>query len=211
MKRLYQTDLIQEYIEKYGISQAFSCEGLEFYVARYSAGEVIASPDEEKRDLQIFLSEDISLYRLQDNGGIYGIDIAAMEQEIVVLGDVEFVHPGMPHFFAEAKRDTASLCLPISPNREKLLNNKDFLLYLLDSLAYKISFASCDQRISLEKRLLIHMRYMGPEHAIYSIEETAAVLGCSSRQLMRVLKKLAEENKIVKVKRGCYRLIEDEL
>ena len=209
MEHVYQSALVEKYAEQYGISRAFSCEGLEFYIVRYNAGEIIASPRENKKALQFILSNEFFFYRLKDDGGIYGVEFPRSEYPVIVLGDVEFVHPGTPKFFAEAKQNTVSLCLPISSNREKLLDNKDFLLYLLESLADKVSFASRDQKSSLEERLLYHMRHIEPDQTICFIEKTAAELCCSSRQLLRILKKLIAEGKVMKIKRGCYRLVDD--
>lgn len=65
-----------------------------------------------------------------------------------------------------------------------------------------------DEGFTLEEKVLLYVRKMQPEHEIRSVNETMQFLHCSRRQLQRVLKKLCEDELLVKTNRGHYRLNE---
>ena len=50
------------------------------------------------------------------------------------------------------------------------------------------------------------MANLSPEHELYRISEAIYALRCSRRQLQRVLRKLADEGKIMKTGKGRYKL-----
>lgn len=59
----------------------------------------------------------------------------------------------------------------------------------------------------LEERLLYHLKNECLHRTIIGMDDTAARLRCSRRQLQRVVKKLEEQGRLKKLRKGCYRLL----
>ena len=59
---------------------------------------------------------------------------------------------------------------------------------------------------SLEEKLLYYLQYTCPHNTLTNVEQTAAHIHCSRRQLQRLLKKLTDGGTLIKIKKGCYRL-----
>ena len=105
---------------------------------------------------------------------------------------------------------TAALCivLPLASTKELLLNDNRFLRYLLNSVTEKLMLYSSSQSnfSTLEESFLSYLSERCPDQTFSGVEKMAMQLHCSRRQLQRVLKKLLEEGRLVKLSKGSYRL-----
>ena len=89
-----------------------------------------------------------------------------------------------------------------------LLNDNRFLRYLLNSVTEKLMLYSSSQSnfSTLEESFLSYLSERCPDQTFSGVEKMAMQLHCSRRQLQRVLKKLLEEGRLVKLSKGSYRL-----
>ena len=126
---------------------------------------------------------------------------------MIALGDMEFVDDLNPMFFAEAKTKVKTLALSLKEYKENLNQDFQFLHTLLNSIAAKLKQSSTNQFVyqSVEERFLHYIHYYC-KGSLKSIEEAINYLHCSRRQLQRILKKLCDEEKIIKEGKGRYKI-----
>lgn len=92
--------------------------------------------------------------------------------------------------------------------KEFLMNDNYFLRFVLKSISEKMTAVSStySKYNTFEEKLIYYMKEECEDNMITSVENTRFQLSCSRRQIQRVLRKLVDENKIVKMGKGCYRL-----
>ena len=61
---------------------------------------------------------------------------------------------------------------------------------------------------SVEERVLTFLRDIQPDHTLHGINRGLMQFHCSRRQLQRVIKRLCDEGKLRKLKKGVYILLE---
>ena len=199
MKELNEPDQIELYIRKSGIKEKLSTEGIIFKVFRYEKGELLASPVEPL---------DHILFPVEGKAVIYGIRNDGTSFPISIIGDVEFTGSDEPVLFVEASKPVVCLAIDIKAYRKILMNDVTFLQTILASFAGKFRKIITIDAMSgnIEERVLNYMENLSPEHELYRIGEVIYTLRCSRRQLQRVLRKLADEGKIMKTGKGRYKL-----
>lgn len=203
MKKIYDKNLINKVKEEYKIGNCFSKE-YEFIVIEYEEGETIINPLEKTQYIQ-FVLEGTLLISFIDQEGRQ--TIVSQSEELCILGDMEFVDDLNPMFFAEAKTKVKTLALSLKEYKKNLNQDLQFLHTLLNSIASKLKQSSTNQFVyqSVEERFLYYMNYYCGG-SLSSIEETTSYLHCSRRQLQRVLKKLCDEEIIIKEGKGKYKI-----
>lgn len=203
MKKIYDKKLIDKIKKEYYIEDYFS-NNYEFIIIEYEEGETIINPLEKTQYIQ-FVIEGTLLISFIDQDGRQ--TIVSQSEELCILGDMEFVDDLNPMFFAEAKTKVKTLALSLKEYKEKL--NQDFLFLhtLLNSIASKLKQSSTNQFVyqSVEEHFLYYMNYYCGG-SLSSIEEAISYLHCSRRQLQRVLKKLCDEEIIIKEGKGKYKI-----
>ena len=134
--------------------------------------------------------------------------IASVRYERGIIGDVEFTGSDEPVLFVEASKPVVCLAIDIKAYRKILMNDVTFLQPILASFAGKFRKIITIDAMSgnIEERVLNYMENLSPEHELYRISEAIYALRCSRRQLQRVLRKLADEGKIMKTGKGRYKL-----
>lgn len=203
MKKIYDKNLINKVKEEYKIGNYFSKE-YEFIVIEYEEGETIINPLEKTQYIQ-FVLEGTLLISFIDQEGRQ--TIVSQSEELCILGDMEFVDDLKPMFFAEAKTKVKTLALSLKEYKKNLNQDLQFLHTLLNSIASKLKQSSTNQFVyqSVEERFLHYMHYYC-EDSLKSIEEAINYLHCSRRQLQRILKKLCDENILIKEGKGKYKI-----
>lgn len=205
MRRIYDPDALEAYLNQYHILDCFDTEHLPFFLAEYERGEMLVQPLKPPHSLIFVVKGTVSLYSIRQNGSVYRI---SSSDEFTLLGDMEFVNDQLTVFFAEAKTEVLAVCLSVDQNRAKLDADQRFLHYLLSSLSQKLHYAAVNEAcfVNLEERLMHYITFSSPGQTITQVGHTAENLHCSKRQLQRVLKKLVEEGKLLKDGKGAYRL-----
>ncbi len=203
MKKIYDKKLIDKIKKEYCIEDYFS-NNYEFIIIEYEEDETIINPLEKTQYIQ-FVIEGTLLISFIDQEGRQ--TIVSQSEELCILGDMEFVDDLNPMFFAEAKTKVKTLALSLKEYKEKLNQDFQFLHTLLNSIASKLKQSSTNQFVyqSVEERFLYYMNYYCGG-SLSSIEEATSYLHCSRRQLQRVLKKLCDEEIIIKEGKGKYKI-----
>lgn len=205
MKELNEPDKIELYIRKSGIKERLSTEGIIFKVFRYEKGELLASPVEPLDHILFPVEGKAVIYGIRNDGTSFPISEIRKGD---IIGDVEFTGSDEPVLFVEASKPVVCLAIDIKAYRKILMNDVTFLQTILASFAGKFRKIITIDAMSgnIEERVLNYMANLSPEHELYRISEAIYTLRCSRRQLQRVLRKLADEGKIMKTGKGRYKL-----
>ena len=176
-------------------------------LVEFEKGEILNGPLRPISRFYIIVKGSVSIYNLTEDGSIRYIAKAASG---TLLGDVEFSGEGNQSFYIEAAETVLCLAMPFRENQAILENDPVFLRFVLGQLAGKLSLSAVitASAQTLEEKVLFFLRKVQADHKISSVNHALQLLHCSRRQLQRVLKKLCDEDLIVKTGRGCYRLRE---
>lgn len=206
IKKVYDKDIVEDSIRKAKLSDKFRTEGLDFFVILYQRGEFLSTPDSQMPYFQFLVRGSVALYYLDENGDRR--NVALMDGE-GLLGDMEFALGNRPIFYIEAVTPVVVAALPMEKNRDRLEKDSDFLMYLLRNASRMKVFTARNSVVlpRLEELLLYHLKNECLHRTIIGMDDTAARLRCSRRQLQRVVKKLEEQGRLKKLRKGCYRLL----
>ena len=207
MKRIYNQSDIDELLNKFGLSGFFDCRDLSFYAAIYEPNEYISTPGEQKSDLRFLWGSEVRIYELWEDGSRMLVEMP--QSDLLVLGEIELISGRESRYYIESVKRTEVLCLPLDLHRAELMNNPQFLRFLLQSIAEKLELGRDNYPLRsrpLREQILGLMKASYPDHVLPSVGQAAERLGCSSRQIYRVLNQLEEEGLIEKPQRGLYRL-----
>lgn len=202
MKTIHDKKIIQHYIQNYHLEQYFTQDDDSFYLKKYKKGELILQLAIQLDQFHLILEGSIHVYSIHHDGSMYTLTI---DDHLIILGDLEYITHAPAQYFVEACSDVTALCLDMD---EKYKENCLFLQFLLKSLSAKLIQAShfqADYR-TLEEKVMAYIKYQCPHKTLKHIEKTAMNLHCSKRQLLRILSRLVQEEKIIKVKKGTYQL-----
>ena len=206
IKKVYDKSVVEDSIRKAKLSDKFRTEGLDFFVILYQRGEFLSTPDSQMLYFQFLVRGTVALYYVDENGDRR--NVALMDGE-GLLGDMEFALGNRPIFYIEAVTPVVVAALPMEKNRDRLEKDSDFLMYLLRNASRIKVFTARNSVVlpRLEERLLYHLENECLHQTIIGMDHTAARLRCSRRQLQRVVKKLEEQGRLKKLRKGCYRLL----
>ena len=206
MKKIKNEKILETYLSRYQIRNLFSDSDLPFELYTFERGETINNILDGSRYIQFVLDGVIRITHVRDDGTVVSISEIT---ELTILGDIEFAHPHISPYLVECVRKSTVIALPLQTCRKKLENDPVFLRNLLGSVAAKfeaMSLAETSGR-DLKEKVLYHLRSVRHDHMIRSVSRTASELQCSSRQLLRILKKLCAEGILEKTGKGSYRLL----
>lgn len=183
-----------------------SVEGLDFRLARFQKGELLAAPHKPMEQFLFLARGRVNIYGLRENGGSFSVYLAGWN---ALLGDMEFIRREPSPFFAEAMEEVLCVTLSIERHRALLERDTEFLLFLLGSTAEKFMRLALAEHPPepLEKRLLGFLRGSQPDHTLHGIYPGTLQLHCSRAQLQRVVRKLCQEGRLRKLGKGEYRLV----
>lgn len=205
MKKIYDSQLIQRYIDEYPIHHLFD-DHYDFHVIRYEKGETLIHPMNDTKMFQFVFKGSVSIYRINFEGKQQFI---SESDDFIILGDLEFIRKEKPTFFAEASSEVLVFALPFDQNRKKLNQDNRFLHCLLESLTTKMVRNTSYDLIheSVEEKLFYYMKYFCPNQELDQISRAAKNIHCSRRQLQRVLKECCEKGTLMKIGKGKYKKI----
>lgn len=206
MKEITDQKQIERCIEESGFLMHFSERPQELHLYQYEKGELITAPFRPMRQLLFIARGETRIYGIQEDGRKYSVSSG---EKRTLLGDVEFSGVKKSAYYVEAVGTVLGISVPFTENQEKLKTDATFLNYVIEQLALKLEL-SARMELSvqtLEEKLLLYMREEIEDHILRGVNTTVEKLHCSRRQLQRILKKLCEEGKIEKMKKGHYRLM----
>lgn len=207
MREIRDPVLLEEYLTKYHIRERFSTRELPFRLVEYAPGEIINLLRPAEAYFKFLVEGVLDLYLILPNGEKHMIH---RFDHFGVLGDMEFCGKQMSNHCQEVLETVRTVELPMDYLQEHTANDPVFLRFLLDQMAFVLSFCLPvhPEFDSLRDALLYHMKHIRPDGTICSVEDTASRLNCSRRQLQRILKQLLAEKRIHRLGRGCYQLAE---
>lgn len=213
MRLIRETAALSEMTLRLGISGCFTFweDYRREYIA-FSGGETVLRAGEMPAGFFFLLSGRMRIYSLSESGALRQIALADSEREVparggsrygtAVLGDVEFMRREPAPNHVESVGDT--VFLRVAYDFEKM--EGDLLLYkfLAHSMEWKMSSASSDvyaARKPLRTRFSDYLR-AATDGGVFrgSYLEAAQCLGCSYRQLMRVVSEMYRTGELAKQK-----------
>lgn len=205
MEYLSDPRLLEKVLAEWGVPACFASAGLQFQLAKYYKGELLAAPFKPMRQLLFLARGKVSVYGLREDGGCVSVYLAGRP---VLLGDVEFIRKEPPPFYAEALEDVLCAALAMEPHREILEGDVLFLHVLLRSVAEKfnIFFQMGAPAQPVEEKLIAFLRDIQPDHTLHGMSAGAMQLRCSRSQLQKVVRKLCGAGVLEKRGKGEYRL-----
>lgn len=173
----------------------------------FEKGELLNHPLKPLDQFLLIIEGNITIYDISHDGRIRYISTTGRG---TLLGDMEFSGAKSQMFYTETMDRVLCLSIPYQENRSILENDPVFLRFVLYQLAEKLSLSSAMDAMgqTLEEKVLQYLRTIQPSHEIRSVNHAMQILHCSRRQLQRVLRKLCDEEKLAKTKRGNYKLKE---
>lgn len=206
METIKSKALLDSYLDRCRIRSLFGKELPHFLLLHYSPGEILTSPFSPTRYLQFVADGELLLYDMPDESRT--ITLQNNSRKVNMVGEMELLDNRFVPFFVEARSDVYTLAVYLDQYRDLMLNDPVFLRYICSSLAEKLAMATREASyLSLEERVRASLRFAEPGQTIGNIADTAASLGVSSRQLMRVLKSFCEEEILLHEKKGVYRVL----
>lgn len=187
------------YIKKYKLDTLFD-QRPTFILKEYKKGDIIVSPLKPLHEFYFIVKGTIHIYSLFQDGASSTITI---QDGFALLGDVEFIERKPTQDYVEALNDVSVVCVDM---HEKLYKDITFLNFLLSFVLNKFSNVA-NEHISIEEKLLHYMKYECENQTIHHVTNTALTLHISRRQLQRILVELIRKGKIIKIKKGTYKLL----
>ena len=207
MKKINDPKKLKKMIESRGIDRYFSDPDLPFELYSFEKGEFLSNELDPFDYFSFIVSGSLRILNIRDDGSLYQI---AAGSGFAMLGDIEFGCGTASPYLIEVVRKTYCVSLPLDRFRLQLENDPVFLRTLLRETALKLNTVTASLAIpkTLSERVLHYMENECENRTLTGIEKTASRLSCSKRQLLRILKDLAAEKKIIRAGRGRYVLIQ---
>lgn len=206
MHEIHDKALLQRYIQQHQIYSLFDSKELPFRLYEYAPGEIMNLLRPNDRYLKFVVEGVVDLYAILPSGEKHMIHRSV---GFGMLGYMEFCGQHAPERCQEVVQTVRTLELDLTQVRDALDRDIPFLHYVMNCMAQLLTFSLPlhPEFDSLEDALLAYLHWHCPDGTIRNVEETAARLNHSRRQLQRVLKNLTEKGILKKEGRGCYRLI----
>lgn len=196
---------LHAYIQSRQILAHFSSFRPDFFLLRYSPGELLTNPFSPSDYLQFIVDGELLLYDMPDENSTVMIQTTYLELHL--LGEVELLDTQFTPFFVEAVSEVYTVALHVSRYREQLLNDPAFLRCVCRSLCGKLNGAvTAATPMPLKKRMEVYVETADPEQPITEIAHLAKTFNVSTRQLLRVLKELCGEGVLEHRQKGIYRI-----
>lgn len=204
MEIINDANRMEQYLEQYAIRERFSAKNLTFRLFQFEKGEILTSPEKKLKDLLFLVQGNVGIYHLRED---YGISPLIQVSLGSVFGDMEFATGNTSYFYAEALSETLCIALSFSLYEKVLRQDPIFLNGMLRSLGEKLESITILESTShsLEEKVRLYFKRYCPGGELCNVNEAVAQLHCSRRQLQRILKKMCEEGRIERVKKGNYR------
>ncbi len=176
---------------------------------QFSAGEEVLSSGQETQGFYFLLEGQIRIYTLNSDGKVYLLTLAGASEE-TLLGDVEYLKECPSPNHVEAVKD----CIFLRVRYDRKLMETDLALYqfIASILVRKMSAASesSSRRMfyPLPQRFADYLLAASTDGVFAgSYGDAASILGCSYRQLMRVVSRFYADGVLVR-EEGVTRILD---
>lgn len=180
-------------------------------LCEFSKAEHLLHQGQTLEYLYILVSGRIKSCRTTANGTTV---LSAFSNPITVTGEVEFLNHHEVTNDVYALKNTVCFRISVAQYEDILLHDLIFMRYLARTLSNRLYHANHNTAISInypvENRLASYLISSAQQLIIKdNFVQVAEMIGCSYRQLQRVLNDFCQCGYLCKVKRGNY-LITDE-
>ena len=164
---------------------------------------------EKLNHIYILLKGKVKVNHINANGNSM---LCGFNSPYSIIGELEFITHSSIINNVIAYEDCICATISLSKYHEILINDVFFMKTIAKNLASKLSKSNQNQSILLnypvENRLAA---YFIVSHKDYIVQDNfvvvAELIGCSYRQLQRVLKLFLDKKYIKKIKRGTYQIV----
>ena len=208
MQEIKDPKEIEKYLNKHKIRELFDTKDLPFQLIRYEAGELVDQYRPQEKYLKFIVEGTVAADEIDIHGNTKRLMV---ESDLAFWGEVELCGRSFPNHLREALETLYCIELPLEPLRDILFQDLKFMKYLVTRMSYSIYMLTntiAYMNYSIEDRLIYYAKYMCQNHTFSGMELTAKNLQCSRRQLQRVINKLLDENKLIKIGWGTYQLVQ---
>lgn len=218
MKRIHDSKLASQYIEKHNINELFSKDispYMELFL--FNKGDHICKEGENLSYLFFLVEGKAKVYSSLSNGKTL---LLCFYNSGKIIGDVEFMKLEPANSNIQVIEDSYCIAISLQKVREYLLDDAKFLRFMCESLSQKLNRLSKNSSINLlyplENRLASYILATGTNANINEINvlifnenltEIAKLLGTSYRHLLRTLNILCK-NGILKKRNSCFEVID---
>lgn len=179
-------------------------------IKKLNKDEYLLHQGEKLNYIYILLRGKVKVNHINTNGNSM---LCSFNSPYSIIGDLEFITQSPIINNVIAYEDCICATIFLSKYHEILMNDVFFMKAIAKNLASKLSKSTQNQSISLnypvENRLAA---YFVVSHKDYMVQDNfvvvAELIGCSYRQLQRVLQLFLDKKYIKKIKRGTYQIID---
>jgi len=221
MKKINDSQMMDNYIVDYGITDFFSSDMKPYMeLLMFKRNEHIIKENEKISYLFFFIEGKAKVYTTLSNGKSL---LLCFYQGLKVLGDVEFINDEVASSNVQVIEDTYCVGISLEKARVNLLNDVKFLRFICNSLGGKLNRCSKNSSINLlyplENRLASYIlatvesvNNSGKKSIVFNenLTEISELLGTSYRHLLRTLNTLCYKGAI-KRKSSYFEVINEEI
>lgn len=213
MRYLNDKNKQKEYEKKLDFPSIFSQpEKLAVRLAAFEPGEILYQAAVRPQFLYFIAEGKIQIYAISPDGQQF---TTTFEEAPAFLGDLEFIENSVSVNHVEAVTNLTCLLLPMEKCRETLKNDFLFHKFLCHSLAQKLIGTGESRqgiRLPFKQRLASYLLVLWQSGKGFpNLQEACAMLGCSYRHLLRILKELCREGALAVTKKGHYQITDINL
>lgn len=207
MRQIFDSVLLQHYLDQHHIPSFFDTPELPFQLWEYAPGEMMNLLHRPEEYLKFVVAGSFQICEVRADGSWY--PLGRVDERFTLLGDMEFCGYREESHYQQVIQRVLTVELPLHRLHTVLMNDKSFLRYLLRVFCDKLAkghnaLDSC----TLEEKLRHYLRTECPQGRLTAIEDTAFRLHYSRSQLQRVLRELTAQGILIREKKGHYRLAE---
>lgn len=199
MKKTYNSSKVDEALGACIYADTLRSLQVPLFLVEYESGESVSNYNY----FQVVISGNLSISFIRDDGSTYSLSNGS---ENYIIGEMDLLVAGGDNVIAEAVSPLLTIAIDITPYKDRLLSNIDFLQLIATTLANKISAITNTDAApsSLSERILNFMKFKCDNHTLSGIEKAAFRLHCSPRQLQRILNQFEKDNIVKKIGKGRY-------
>lgn len=222
VKKIEDISIIEKYYNKLKVNNFFK-KDIKNYIEflKFDKNEYLCREGDEISNFMIFIDGKAKVFKTLPNGKTF---LLAFYRPIQVIGDMEIIKNQVASSTIQALSECYCLSIPMEKARYELTADSEFLKFICESLAEKLSVISINSSINLlyplENRLASYInelpKLVGDKSEKEYIDfdenliEIAELLGSSYRHLLRTLNNLIKKGVLEKDSAG-YIVVNKEL
>lgn len=212
MIKIYNTSLLNNYVEKYNLNSFLNDNLLNLLeLHSFSKNEFICTLNDELLYMHFLVKGKAKVTTLLSTGKSL---LLCFNTPLSIMGDLELIDNSFADCNVQALEECLCISLPLTLVKEFGYNDPIFLRFIISSLEKKLrsnsNYMSINLLLPLENRVASYLISALPTGSssvdIHGINNLSELLGTSYRHLSRVIKNLSDEN-IIKKNRNTIEIL----